>query len=352
MKKKEAYSKHMHPVFVVLLDLVLLAAVLLSYAYYNHVCANSPFDNSMASTLPPVETKPMPTFTLSTQPQDTDPGITQPEETQEPVVTDPIVDDRTPWQIKFEDKFTDTLVVTENSYSSPNVSITITTYQSGEGWLADTHYVADIYIASPDCFRTYTAGNELKKGSKEYIDVMSQECSALIGITGDYYSIQNDSFIVRSGVTFMDQKPSCDICVMYADGSMEVLSRYQYTVEDVLAKNPTQVWSFGPSLLDENGKAKTEFEVPDTLDNHRQPRTAIGYYEPGHYVFVVVDGRAKDTACGLYLSDLAKIFEDLGCTMAYNLDGGGSAAMTYLGEFYSVPSEERKVSDILAIVEP
>ncbi len=350
MKKKETDFRHMHPVLVVALDLVMLAAILLSYAYFNHVSPNSPFDNTLSSTLPPVQTKPFPTLSPATNPTpSTNPT---PGTTDGPTVTEPIVDNRTPWQIKFEDKFTDTLVVTENSYSSPNVSISIETVSYGEGWNAVTYYIADIYVASPECFRTYTAGNVLEKGSKEFIDKMSKECGALIAVTGDYYSIQNGSFIVRSGVSYTTDKPVCDICVLYPDGSMQALGRNQYKVEDVLARNPTQVWSFGPSLLDENGKAKTTFEVPDTLDNHRQPRTAVGYYEPGHYCFVVVDGRNMGTAVGMHLDALAKLFEDLGCSMAYNLDGGGSAAMTYLGEFYSVPSEERKVSDILVIVEP
>ena len=51
-----------------------------------------------------------------------------------------------------------------------------------------------------------------------------------------------------------------------------------------------QSWVFGPSLLDENGKAKTDFLTWDYIRQSRT-RSAIGYYEPGHYCFLLVDGR-------------------------------------------------------------
>jgi exopolysaccharide biosynthesis protein len=44
--------------------------------------------------------------------------------------------------------------------------------------------------------------------------------------------------------------------------------------------------------------------------------------------------------------------KDLGCTTAYNLDGGGSSAMYFNGELVNNPlgrGKERGVSDILYI---
>ena len=47
--------------------------------------------------------------------------------------------------------------------------------------------------------------------------------------------------------------------------------------------------------------------------------------------------------------EMAKLFEDLGCKRAYNLDGGHSAAMVVEGELYSSPSTPggRNISDIV-----
>ena len=67
----------------------------------------------------------------------------------------------------------------------------------------------------------------------------------------------------------------------------------------------------------------------------------------------MVEGRFKDSD-GVTLRELALIFEELGCKVAYNLDGGGTAVMTYNGEVRSrlLSKNGREVSDILYIAEP
>ena len=64
----------------------------------------------------------------------------------------------------------------------------------------------------------------------------------------------------------------------------------------------------------------------------RNPRTGVGMIEPGHLVVIVVDGRQEDRSMGLNLSNFAAMFEEQGCSEAYNLDGGVSAAMVFMGE--------------------
>jgi exopolysaccharide biosynthesis protein len=38
----------------------------------------------------------------------------------------------------------------------------------------------------------------------------------------------------------------------------------------------------------------------------KNPRSAIGYYEPGHYCFIVVDGRQNGYSDGMTLDELAQ----------------------------------------------
>ncbi|MBR5095012.1 MAG: phosphodiester glycosidase family protein, partial [Oscillospiraceae bacterium] len=83
------------------------------------------------------------------------------------------------------------------------------------------------------------------------------------------------------------------------------------------------------------------------------PRTAIGYYEPGHYCFVVVDGRQWGHSDGAEIADLARLMESLGCTLAYNLDGGASSMMIFHGKTVDKPSNGgRYINDMLIITEP
>ena len=83
------------------------------------------------------------------------------------------------------------------------------------------------------------------------------------------------------------------------------------------------------------------------------PRCAIGYFEPGHYCFVVVDGRRPGYSNGVTMKMLSRLMYDLGCTVAYNLDGGASAQMYWNGDIYNYPSGNgRTISDIVYIAFP
>ena len=67
----------------------------------------------------------------------------------------------------------------------------------------------------------------------------------------------------------------------------------------------------------------------------------------------MVDGRQAGYSSGLLIPELAQLFQDLGCTVAYNLDGGGSAVMTFMHAKYSRQSNgaDRPLSDILLVAE-
>ena len=99
--------------------------------------------------------------------------------------------------------------------------------------------------------------------------------------------------------------------------------------------------------LDENGNAQTDLRTNVGKPN---PRCAIGYYEPGHYCFVVVDGRQSDWSWGLTMDDLSLLMHNLGCKVAYNLDGGSTAQLYFEGGIYNRPCHtDREISDIVYI---
>ena len=277
---------------------------------------------------------------------------TQPEQEQAEPTPEPTPDPRTEWQIRFAEQFTDQMVITENSYTSPQVSIHIETREFGEGENKSVYHVADIYVASLDNFRTYTANNELAYWSTQDAMEMDADSHAILSISGDFYSYQPRGFLVRNGVLYMDDQTQCDLCVLYNSGVMACYGRDDYTVEDIWSRGVAQAWNFGPSLLDENGKAYPSYDVSLAV-SYPNPRSAVGYYEPGHYCFVIVDGRQDGYSKGMTVPELAKIFEDLGCTCAYNLDGGGSALMTFLHQRYSRQSNGagRELGDTLIITE-
>ena len=135
------------------------------------------------------------------------------------------------------------------------------------------------------------------------------------------------------------------------DGTMQIYTPEELDTQTLVDTGAYQSWIFGPSLLDSNGKAKKDFLTWDYIrDSH--PRTAIGYYEPGHYCLLVVDGRKKDYSRGMFLEEEAAIFEKLGCKLAYNLDGGHCSFMTLQDQVVNHPYKgEHEIPDGIFMME-
>ena len=253
--------------------------------------------------------------------------------------------DDTPIAEKFADKFTDTVAETANSYSSPDLSITVT--EVSEGNL--TYYVADIYVRDITCFRTALADDTYGSGFRDSIEGMAALNNALLAVNGDYYGNTNEGVVIRNGVIYRANATDCDVCVLYYDGTMKVMPGSSFSVEEAVADGAWQAWTFGPALLDTDGSTLSSFSSTNRIIS-ANPRTAIGYYEPGHYCLVVVDGRGESS--GITLPRLSQLFYDLGCTAAYNLDGGNSSVMVWGDEVINNPSGGgRESSDALLIAE-
>ena len=75
---------------------------------------------------------------------------------------------------KFAEHFTDTVVSTGTSYSSPDLSVEVTQHTFGRRSDAVTYYVADIYMADLRSFQTEFAGGKYDaNGQREHLDAMS-----------------------------------------------------------------------------------------------------------------------------------------------------------------------------------
>ncbi len=246
---------------------------------------------------------------------------------------------------KFADKYTDTIIVTENSYSSPDISVTVTEETLGQ----TTYYLADIYVRDITCFQTALANDTYGSGFRDSIEDMALLNNALLAVNGDYYGNTNEGVVIRNGVIYRANSTNCDVCVLYYDGTMRVMPGSSFSVEEAVEQGAWQAWTFGPALLNTDGSVLTSFASTNRIIS-ANPRTAIGYYEPGHYCLIVVDGRGE--SAGITLPDLSRLFYDLGCRAAYNLDGGNSSVMVWNNEVINNPSGGgRESSDALLIAE-
>ena len=156
--------------------------------------------------------------------------------------------------------------------------------------------------------------------------------------------------VVRNGIMCRDKMYDSDLLVLNYDGTMQTYSPEEFDVEKIEAEGVWQVWTFGPELLSD-GQPMTEFNTTSRIAAGN-PRTAVGYYEPGHYCFVVSDGRTPQPTDGFTMEELSQLMYDMGCKVAYNMDGGKSSEMVFLGKTLNEPYQGgRDTSDIIYIAD-
>ncbi len=239
-------------------------------------------------------------------------------------------------------------VTTDTTYSDGNISVELKTYRLYE----TTVYVADVQLSSAEYLKTAFAENSYGRNITAKTSATASSVNAILAINGDYYGAQRSGYVIRGGVLYRNTSSGSEDLVIYEDGSFGIVSEDEITAEELLASGAWNVLSFGPALVENGGISVSENdEVGRAMASN--PRTAIGVIDDLHYVFVVADGRTGDSD-GLSLHELAAFLQSIGCKTAYNLDGGGSSSMVFLGNLINNPvngrrSGERSVSDIVYI---
>jgi exopolysaccharide biosynthesis protein len=180
---------------------------------------------------------------------------------------------------------------------------------------------------------------------------MDEELNAILAMNGDFYGNGGNGVVIRNGIVYRDSVSNLDVCVLYYDGTMKTFTPDEFNVEQAIEDGAWQAWSFGPELLNDDGASLTSFNADRHIGN-TNPRSVLGYYEPGHYCYVVVDGRQFGYSAGLNITELSDLMEELGCTAAYNMDGGKSSSMTFNDATVNKPCDGgRAVSDCILIKE-
>lgn len=332
---------------VALLHLLALGVALVLYALPHHVIPSAQQATGIVSSRDSIQriVTPQPSAeAVQAEDEDDDDGDASPEITPEPT-PEPVGSFRN----KFVDKFTDGEVITTGStYQSANLNISFQKRYFDE--LKSRVYYADIYIADISCLRTALAEDTFGRGYKEWITKVARRTDSVVTMNGDYYGSRNFGVVARNGTLYRDAKNIRDVAVLYWDGSFETVPPERFDAKKFMEAGAYQCWHFGPRLLDDAGHAMTEFNA-DSHMKKRHPRSAFGYYEPGHYCFVVVDGRL-DESWGVKLDGLSLVMEKLGCAAAYNLDGGQTSLLAKGDKLVNRPSGGgRSASDFIIVVD-
>ena len=240
-------------------------------------------------------------------------------------------------------------VVSETCYDDGQLRIQIETYRYAESNV----YVADIQTTDPQALLTAFAQSSYGRNVTAATSETAEEVGAVLAVNGDNYGSRETGYVIRNGVLYRDSAArDQEDLVIWADGSFSIIREPEVTAQELLEQGAVQVFSFGPGLL-EDGELLVG--TGDEVDRAKasNPRTAIGFIGEGHYVLVVSDGRTEESE-GLSLYELALFLKELGVSTAYNLDGGGSSTMVFLGRVVNVPTsgrsvKERAVTDIIYV---
>ena len=242
-----------------------------------------------------------------------------------------------------------TAVITDKSYQDENIKINIETVRKYNS----TIYVADIQVSDASYLKTALASNTYGRNITATTSDIAETKNAIFAINGDFYGFRDGGYVLRNGIVYRSSVRSTEnneALVVDKSGNLSVISESTVSMQSLSDNGALQVLSFGPGLV-ENGKiaVTSSSEVGQSMTSN--PRTAIGQISDLHYVVIVSDGRTSASE-GLSLLELAQEFKERSCTVAYNLDGGGSSTMYFNGKIINNPTDggsggERKVSDIV-----
>ncbi len=257
---------------------------------------------------------------------------------------------------------------TENGYTDETITVEMETRkQDNVIWR-----IAWVQIQDPSQLRITLAGDFNKKGvytstKTATVAAMADKSNAIVALNGDYFADDQAKrcFEFRMFQPVNSKVPKTnrlkDILVIDEKGDFHTFVKSQgVTVDkkaklnDALQDNITlegvegkilHAFTFGPALV-QKGELLVMDEDYGYNPKGREPRSAIGQVGPLSYVMVVAEGRGE--SIGVTHQELADFMFLLGCNEAYNLDGGGTAAMYYRDGYYNdLSSSERDVSDII-----
>lgn len=239
------------------------------------------------------------------------------------------------------------VIFTDDYYKDSNIEINIIKTRE-----YDTNiYLADIKISSVDYFKTAFAKDTYGKNVTQYTSKIAAAHNAILAVNGDFYGVQQKGYVLKNYKIYRSvSKGNKEDVVINSDGSFEIINENKVKLKDLTEAK--ELLAFGPSLIND-GKITVNKNSQVYREKASNPRTAIAMVEPLHYIFLVSDGRTKESE-GLSLYQLALFLEKYNVQVAYNLDGGGSSAFYFNGKIVNNPINkqklvERKVSDIVYI---
>lgn len=244
---------------------------------------------------------------------------------------------------------------TEDGYEDETIRVTMEDREEdGVIW-----HLAFVQIASPTQLRTATAvPGKLTSNKVATVSAMAKYNHAIVALNGDNFvdKPEKTTFEYRMGEKVRNKgNRTKDVLIIDRNGDFHFVladssrSRDEHTSRTRKAAEEwgmVQAFTFGPALVIDGEVQKVDSEYGYN-PNGKEPRAAIGQTGKLSYVLAIAEGRGESS--GVTQQQLADYLGQLGCTQAFNLDGGNSAEMVFGEKTYKgMPGgAERPLSDII-----
>ncbi len=218
-------------------------------------------------------------------------------------------------------------------YLSPSLRVTVTGHSTaGYSW-----YEADIRRRA-EGETLHIVGSLNGRGNDPA--KVAEENRLVVGTNADYYQIRvsmkkKTGLIIRGGELVREAPgkadnrflPPLDTLLLDASGGFRLDRVGELDSEKAFALGAVDVLAFGPILV-KDGRIRIHNKA---YWYRKEPRTAVGLIGENHYLMVVAEGRLPQ-AKGMTLNQLAQLMAARGCTEAFNLDGGHTSALIFMGK--------------------
>ena len=239
---------------------------------------------------------------------------------------------------------------TADSYTDPSISVKITSGDA-EGVL---YWIADIEIDHPSQLRTAAAESFDTKGT-ELGSVLARRMNAVLAVDGDFYCFTTNNNVhvtIRQGITFQNNlldRPCQDVLLIDEDGNFHGVEdpRAGDIGTEINGKKIINAFYFGP-LLVSNGKTRVK-DPSHMRPEQLSQRAAIAQTGPLKYRVIVTGPNKRGSRAFTFDEWRAFVAGMDDIQVAYNLDGGDSAALIFNFEKINDPENknERPLSDII-----
>jgi len=225
-------------------------------------------------------------------------------------------------------------------YQNNSLSIVIRRHMAKTKKLAWLEADIRVNLPSGERLGVVRAGEDPKTRKHYSVQHILRACQNVFAINSDYHMFRYASGR-DTGVIIRDRQvifpggsrkgsgtfPPLDTLAFFEDGSLKTFKANEYSAQEYLDMGAVHVFSFGPSLVREGELCFPHFRTI----TYKAARCGLGMIEPGHYLAVLVD-YALPLSPGCNFEDFANLFMTRGCTEAFNLDGGKTVTMCFMGK--------------------